>query len=241
MPRRRMPTVILIFFIIDVALVMAYSFNYLADRPYRWVTRFLDLNRESNLPTWYSSMQWFCVAALLGLFAQRNFSPAQRKSWFLMILPWLFLALSLDEVALIHESLGHASDSLLPGASRTGTVFSRTGIWMFVIGMPFLAFFVGLILSIRTYFQRAPGALVKILLGMAIMLGGAIGIEIFMNVVTPGSGYAALQVLSEELGEMLGSTIVLWGSYELLDRHGFAVQLDRTKSDQSAPWRSNSG
>ncbi len=96
---------------------------------------------------------------------------------------------------------------------------------MFVIGVPFLVFFVVLISSIRIYFQRAPDALFKIFLGMLIVLGGAVGFETLTNFVARGSMYGVVQVLSEELCEMIGGTMVLWGSYELLLMHGFAFWL----------------
>jgi len=229
--RVRIPTFILIFFIIDLALGVAYIFTYLAERSDKMLPVFLDLKQEGNLPTWYSSIQWFCVATLLGIFAQRNFRLSQSKSWLLAILPLVFLAFSLDEAARIHEWLGNKSDIFLPDTSRENALVSRTGIWMFVIGVPFLALFVGLILSIRTYFQRTPGALVKILLGMAITLSGALGVETITNFVAPHSVYDVLYVLSEELCEMLGGTIVLWGSYELLYRYRFAFRLDKVETD----------
>jgi hypothetical protein len=238
--RVRIPTPILIFFIVDVALGIAYLFNYLAGRPYGTLTIFLDLDREGNLPTWYSSMQWCCVAALWGIFTHHHFSPSQKKSWLLIILPLVFLLLSLDEVAEIHERLGRKSDIFLPGTSRKNTLFPGTGIWMFVIGVPFIALFVGLVFSIRTYFQRAPGAFIKIFLGMAISVAGAIGVETLRNFVAPNSAYDVFQVFSEELCEMLGCTMVLWGSYELLDKHGFAMRFDRAETDPSATPHGNS-
>ena len=143
------------------------------------------------------------------------------------MLPLVFLAFSLDEVAQIHEALGETSDWLLPGASRKNSLFPRTGIWMFVLGVPFLAVFVGLIFTVRRYFQSAPGALIKICLGMAIFLFGAIAIETLANFVYKLSPYYMLLVVSEELCELLGSTIVLWGSYELLHRHNFTYTLDK--------------
>src|SRR5215217_4938694 len=120
--RVRIPTLILIFFMIDLALGIAYIFTYLvlrylADLPDTMMPVFLDLKREGNLPTWYSSIQWFCVATLLGIFAQRNFRLSESKSWLLVILPLVFLAFSLDESARIHEWLGNKSDIFLPDAS----------------------------------------------------------------------------------------------------------------------------
>jgi hypothetical protein len=227
----RIPPFVVILFMFDLALGVAYLGNYLAGKPFAGLNQLLDLNREANLPSWYSSIQWFCVAILLGLFAQANFSVTQRKSWLLAVLPLLFLALSVDEIAQIHEKLGRKSDLLLSGGSRQNTLFYRTGIWMFVVGVPFLIFFVALIFSIRTYFRRTPAVLAKIVLGMAVMLTGATGIEILYNFVPPNSAYTVLEVFAEELCEMLGATIVLWGSYELLESHGFVFKLDRVELD----------
>lgn len=163
--RIRVPALILVLFIIDIALGLGYIFNELLRRPYWKLTALLDLNREGNLPTWYPSIQWFCVAIFLGLFAHRNFSLRQKRSWLLVVVSLLFLVLSLDEVAEIHEWLGQEVDVLLPGGTRHNTLVHSTGIWMLAIGVPFLALFIVLISSIKIYFQGAPDALLKILWG----------------------------------------------------------------------------
>ena len=231
MSQPRVPLLVLVFFAVDLALVIAHVLDYLAGNPYWMLTIFLDLGRESNLPTWYSAVQWFTIAELLAIFAQRNFRLAQFRSWLLLMLPLIFLTLSIDEVAVVHERLGTKIDILFPGGSRQNTLFSITGIWMFVIGIPFIALVGILILSVRTYFRRTPGAFTKIVVGMAITLAGALGIETLANFVGSNSAHTMLQVISEELCEMLGSTIVLWGSYDLLCRYRFNFTVDRVELD----------
>lgn len=216
----RIPLFILAFFAIDFALVTSYFIDYLLGNPIWIMTRFLDLDRESSLPTWYSSVQWFSVAALLAIFARHNFRRSQFKSWLLIMLPGVFLAFSLDEIAMLHERIGMAIDSI----SRRDTHFPVTGIWMFVIGVPFIILFGVIILVIRTYFRRAPNAFNKIVLGMGIMLAGALGVETLSNFVEPDSVDRILLIMAEEFCEMLGGTIVLWGSYESL-RSEDMVQL----------------
>lgn len=231
MPRVRIPVLIVAFFILDLMLGIAFMISEMTDHSYGKLKVFLDLGSEGNLPTWFSSIQWFCVAVLLGIFAQRNFQISRKKSWLLVLLPLVFLALSLDEVAQIHEWLGGMSDKYLPGASRQNTMFSHTGIWMFVIGVPFVGLFIVLILTIRTYFSRNFSVLVKITLGMSVMLAGSIGIETLSNFIASNSVKATIGVFLEELCEMIGGTIVLWGSYELLFNHGFAIKLERVEID----------
>ena len=139
--RKQVPAFVLGFFVIDVALGVGYLCNELVGRPIPILTLLLDLDLENNVSSWYSSIQWFMVALFVGLFAHCNFSLAQRKSWLLPSLSLLFLALSLDEIAQIHEWLGRKSDVLLSGASRHNTLLPETGIWMFVIGVSFAVFF----------------------------------------------------------------------------------------------------
>lgn len=226
MSRGRMPGAVLFLFAIDVALGAAYLLDYAAGHPFAKLAAFVDLDQEGNLPTWYASIKWFCVAAMLGLFALRNVRAADAKSWPLLLLPLVFLAFSVDETAQVHEWVARRSDAYLPNASREGTLFARTGIWMFVVGVPFIAFFLWLVRSVRTYFRNVPGALVKMCAGVAIMLTGALGLEALVNFAAPNSGLAVLEILSEEMCEMLGATVVFWGSYELLQRHGLALRFE---------------
>ena len=135
-------------------------------------------------------------------------------------MPLLFLGLSLDEIASIHEQLGSMSDQLLPAGDRAAMIFPRTGIWMFLIGLPFIALLWALIVAVRPYLVHERGALAKIIAGMAVMLSGALVVEIFINLFERGSAGATIQIVVEELLEMLGATIVLWGSYELARADG---------------------
>jgi len=58
------------------------------------------------------------------------------------------------------------------------------------------------------------------------MIAGAVGLESLANLVPDKqSGYGTLQVFAEELCEMLGGTVTLWGGYELLERYGMALKF----------------
>lgn len=225
--RARIPPLILVLLAIDLAIGLAYVLNYWAGRPYRPLSLLLDLNGECNLPSWYSSVQWFGAAALFALFAYRRFDRSSPRSWLLIVVALMFLAFSFDETVQIHEAVGKRTDVLLPGGARAGSAFGHTGIWMFVVGIPFLVFFVYLILATRIYFEQAPGAFVKLLAGMGIFLAAATGIEALSNLVTPGTAYDVLENFFEEVLEMAGSTIVVWSGYELLCKDEFSFGVDR--------------
>ena len=205
-----------VLFAIDVALGLAYLANYFAGQPWHTLTRIIDLDGEANLPTWWSSIQWFAVAALLFAFVLPRIKRGDVRSWALLLLPLVFLLFSMDEVVQIHESVGLHSDVLLPGGTRSDTVLPETGLFFLVVGVPFLLLFTGLIIIIRPYLHEPPGAFKKLVVGMVLMMTGAIGVDWLANFVVDGSTPAILLIYIEETLEMVGATIILWGSYELV-------------------------
>jgi hypothetical protein len=243
----QLPTMIKFFFIADIALLVFYMVNHAMGAPFYTLTRLLNLDGESSISTWYSVIQLACVAQLAGLFAARNAHFCQVKTWPLLFLPLVFLALSMDELVQIHEWLGAKSDILLPGQDRLNTVFRVTGIWMFLIGIPFVAGLFGLVFVLRKYLSTVPGVLPKFLLGLAVLFTGATLIEILSNFTQYGSFGYHLEVVCEEGFEMLGVTIILWALHDLLQGHGFSVHLDPVIEQRSTyvpddrSWKHNFG
>lgn len=213
---RSIPGFVVVLLGLDLALGLIYLAYYLLGRPFEPLANFIDLDGEANLPTWYSSIQWFCVAAVLWVFAERHFVRAQIRSWLLLLLPAIYLAFSLDEVATIHEWLGLLSDALLPNGTREGTLLSSTGLFFLVIGLPFGILFAGLVVALRPHLARSRRAFVLLVTGMVLFLTAAVGVDALSNFVTEGSFLGTLQVEIEELTEMIAATIVLWGGYELI-------------------------
>jgi hypothetical protein len=213
---KKMPPLILLFFLGDLALALLYLINWGLHQPFHKINLFLDLDGEANLPAWYSSMQLFLIAGLLAVFAYIRFNRKDKTSWRLVLLPIVFVVLSLDEAAKIHEWLGGKTDVFLPGESRKLTMFWSTGIWMFLFGIPFFLSMLGLIFSLKKYFTDNFAAFKKFLIGLLIFAGSAVGIEMLANFVSNESIGHVIEICFEELGEMLGETFILWAAYELL-------------------------
>lgn len=212
---KKAPSFILLFFVIDVVLVLLYIFNWELHLPFDKITVLLDLDGEGNLPTWYSSMQLFLTACFFGIFAYRQFDNKVKTSWLLMAWPLIFFALSLDEVAQIHEWVGRWSDVLLPGASREHTLFWSTGIWMFLFGIPFFGCMLGLIYRTKNLVSGLNHVMIRLLAGLFMFVIAVVGAEFVANLVSDGSSGHILEISFEELGEMIGGTFFLWGAYPL--------------------------
>ena len=211
-----MPRYILAALAIDLTLGLANLVDLALGHPLAIVARLIDLDRERALPTWYASMQWFCVAALLWAFATRLISRRSVKSWLLLALPAVYVMLSVDEVAQLHESLGTAMDGLLLQQPREATSLTKTGFWFLFVGIPFVVAFVILVAALRPYLRLFPGPFLRLVIGTAVFLVGAIGLEGLSNLVVPGSPLDTLQVVLEEVFELVGATVVLWASYDLV-------------------------
>lgn len=225
---RSMPSIIAILLLIDVGLGLAYVGHYyfVGDVSLK-LTNLLDLNGERSLCMWYSSTKLFCISLLGLLYASGKSEPKNNSTYLLFGLPAIFLFLSMDETLQFHEWLAHRADLLLSEGTREGTIFSRTGIWMFVLGIPFALFFAWLMYSVRGYLTESVASLRKIAAGMAMFLLGALGIETGSNFVNHDTFEFILQVLMEEQLEMLGATVMLWGMYGLAATSspvGFLVQ-----------------
>ena len=178
------PRFIVVLVAVDLALGLAYVGYFLIGHPYEPLAKLIDLDGEGNLPTWYSSIQWFGVAYLLWAFAVRHVRRGQLRSWFLMALPLVFLLFSLDEVAQLHEHLGLLSDAVLPNGTRDSTAVSRTGLFFLFVGVPLGIVFVGLLAAVRPFLATRPAASMKIAGGMGLFLFAAVGIDALSNFTT---------------------------------------------------------
>ena len=213
------PKLIQILLICDIILVLLYLGNHFVDYPFSWFTEFIDLDNENNLPAWYSSIQIFLLAITSGMYLRNLSGKEQKLNKLAWIVPLIFVVMSLDEIAMIHEEFGEMTDFLLAGGTRRNTVFRVTGIWMFIVGIPFFALMLGIILHLKSRIGNIPGGINKFILGLVVYVVSAVGIEILSNYFRRGAGYLT-QVILEEFGEMLGVTIVLWGIIELLNTQG---------------------
>lgn len=216
------PSVILALFAADLAFALVYLISFTIDHSVDFLNMLVNLNREQSLPTWYSSIKLFAIAACFGLLAWTERSA--RGRWLFAALTLVFLGLSADEVIQAHELVGHKLDALLPGGDRKNTAFVVTGIWMFALGLPAIAAIGALFWYARPFLRMAPAAFTKCLVGLTVFAAGAVGAEISANFTVPNSAAHLAQVTAEELLEMLGATILLWGCVDLLQ--AWNVRLD---------------
>ena len=208
----RMPIVIILLFLIDALVVMVYLLDVAIGQPHHSLTRFVNLNEEGNLPTWHSAYQLSLIGFLLATNAYLYHRQRQKLPWMLMIGAFVFTLLSLDEVAQIHERVGAISDRVLPHGTREASIFSRTGIWMFLFAPPAILFCIWWAKSMVYYVHRTKFVISMLVVGMMIFIGGATVPELLFNWGTSKWWLTSLITL-EEGCEMIGVTIIVWACY----------------------------
>lgn len=186
--------------------LLSLSVPLLLGRPYadydHWLRHYLDVGRESNLPTWWSASLLLAagIAYLAVAVLSRRERPRTALAW--TAFAGLLLLFSADEASLIHDRARHLTDLLLPD----NEIFHA---WI-VVGIPLaLVIVVGAVILSRALPSRSRRLL---LLGLGIYFLGALGLETLHSVLDGhleiGFVWVAIYHV-EELLEMWGVVVML--------------------------------
>lgn len=174
-------------------------------RGVREIAMRFDLDRENNIPAWYSSTALLGAAFLLGLIGLMERNRCSRFSIHWIVLAFVFLYLSIDEATYLHEIL------IVPLRNRLGT----SGIFYFAWVIP--AFFVVTAfalayISFLIHLERRTRVL--IIVAGAIFVGGALGVELAGGAMADQFGLRSVSytivMMIEELLEMLGIVLFIY-------------------------------
>ncbi len=225
---RRIPLLILLLFAADLMLALIAVLDYALGRPIRRLSIMFILGNEGTVPTWHSSMQWFCAGVMFALFATHALRTGMRGALSIAALALGCMVFSIDEVAQIHERLGSVANDLMADRPLRKGLWA-TGLWPLVVGIPAIVVLAITVRGTRHIFHaRAPRALVLLIAGFAVMLTGAVVVELGKNLLYatgPRDASLLMQVVVEELMEMLGGTLVVWSSASLLHAYGFRLRM----------------
>ena len=163
-----------------------------------------DLDSELAIPSWYQASSLLLCSALLGWIAvarKRQGDPYARH-W--TVLAILFLVLSIDEGAALHETLiKPLRDLLHAGGFLYFTWVVPGGAFALLVAVVYLRFLAHLPAVTRTEF----------VLAAALYVGGALGLEMVGGRYAESHGFAnlsyALIANAEEFLEMAGIVVFI--------------------------------
>ncbi len=195
--------------IITAALVGLHILNLITGAPSWQLERLFDLDGESNLPTWFSSVLWLLASVMAYQCSELSAKGSVKRSWFLVAAGLLFL--SIDEVAMIHEKF----DQTVATSPLFGHFLGRfhDTRWP-VFAFPFvLLFFVWLAANLGRSLAGSTQSIKFFTVGFLLFVG-AMGLELITNLPFEQMNlYWApeLETVAEELMEMSASLVLITG------------------------------
>ncbi|MEO0559710.1 MAG: hypothetical protein AAF170_16175 [Bacteroidota bacterium] len=219
----RAPRGILFLYAIDVFLGALAGTSYV-------VTQALGASRidlfrlgaESNLPTWYSTSQLLLIALVLGALAWRDVDPRNRRTWVLALPTLLFVLLSMDEGAMLHERLGFSLER-----AAGAEVGLRATPWM-LLGVPlYAALAVASFKAAKRYLTDRPDVVRLLWIGGGLFAASAVGLELIGDTLLTHNAMGQRVIgVFEEVGEMAAATTLLWAALRLARWEGLGIQFN---------------
>jgi hypothetical protein len=207
-----------------------FSTYYLGHAHLFGLVNLLSLDREANIPSWYASTTLLLCSALLGFIAMARRTGSDRRWRYWAGLSAIFLLLSIDEAASIHElSIEPLQQQLGLGGFFHWAWVIPGMLFVAVLGVVYLRFMLSLPRQTRVLFVLAAAAFV----------GGALGVEMlgaawFTEHGRRNMGYS-LYWTAEETLEMIGVVIFIYALLRYVEKEIGYVRIGVGAREPEAP------
>jgi hypothetical protein len=207
----------LVFIVIHIVILCIYY--YIGDPDKFDFVQMFDLDMEANVPTLFSSLILAISAFCFYLLAQTSKakSTGDRKYW--LGLGGVFLFLSFDESAKIHETIGDYTENFV---DATGILY-----YPWVISYSVLVLVLGG-LYFKFFWKMERKIFWSFMLSAFIYLSGAVGFELLGAIESSAHGtatvlYSVLYTIEESL-EMYGVIYLIWILLTLLEKEKIKIE-----------------
>ena len=212
--------VVLVIFSLIGEYLFETAFADMDENPLLLVLDLFSVNLEDSIPTWFSVLILFIASVLLSVIALGKWQSKDRYRLHWAGLAGVFLYLSMDEGAVIHEILADALQAEFDTSHYLYFGWQIVAIPLVVIfGLLYLRFVFQLPARIRNLF----------ILSAVIYVGGAIGVEsISANqyYIDDGVSLTYLVIATvEEFFEMMGIIIFIYSLLIYIDQMNYVVML----------------
>lgn len=206
-----------------LAIHLLVVWSYLGDWRFPARDKFY-LDAENNLPTVFSTLVLLLAALLLAWISRIKRHARDPFAWHWIGLAIVFMALTVDESASLHELLIH------PLRTAYGTTGWLRFPWVIAGG----AFVVVFAIAYLRFLAHLPKATRRAFLAAgALYVGGAVGMEmvggqVFMEEGTPGRTLVPYMIAMtlEECAEIAGATLFIFGLLRYLGTQSARLQLE---------------
>ena len=208
-----------------LVLIAKYEFGHL--KIYGLAALFT-LDLEQNVPTWFSSFLILLSSMLLAVICLTPQSKADSSCFYWGSLAVLFLFLSIDEAASVHELL----------ISPVKNFFNTSGFFYFAWVIPAMLLVLACAIIYWRFLLSLPrGIMLRMIVSAFIYVGGAVGMEMVSGAVRSYNGetegtrsltYEMVVILEESL-EMIGMAFFIYTLliYLASQKSGLSISADR--------------
>ncbi len=193
-------------------------------------------NNDASVGAWYSSLLLLFCSILLAIIAASKRQLGERYTFHWGFLSGIFLLMSVDEIARLHESFGSALERALAEFAD----FTPGGFLFFFWVVPGAIFILVVLLAYIRFLADLPRrTLILFVVAGTIYVGGAIGVEMiqahltFINTAGPEQVATADNSLSwwmvrlnlEELFEVVGIIVFCYALLSYMDSHAKEITV----------------
>jgi hypothetical protein len=175
---------------------------------------FFYVDAEQNISTWYSSILLFCCAVLISAISLTITKTHDRHIRHWQILGLIFLYLSMDEAASLHEQMG-----IIGRILKTGGLFSFS--WV-IPAIALVSIFIGFYLKFLVHLRSKTRRL--FCLSGFVYISGALGFEMISGLFMDLNGKNLLYTIFTHIEEGLELLGVSFFLYALLDYLHFKLR-----------------
>lgn len=191
----------------------------------RLLVKFLNVNEEANLPTYFSALVLLADGILLAFIGYGS-KQIGEKFWHWLGLAGIFVFISLDEMIQIHEQLRAPMEAL----------FNTTGLLYFAWFIPYVAVMLIIGLAYFKFMTRLPKKILKLfILAAVIFVSGAVGMEMVggMHAEVNGEDNLTYRLMYtfEEFLEMAGGAIFFYALISYIEMKFKTVQFNFGAND----------
>ncbi len=215
---------LLISVLIEVALVILYFTTASVSEQSGVIYKLFNLDSEINIPSVLSALQLAAVGLVFLAMTIKLKDLDDIPPMFTLVIGLGFLFLSFDELFSVHERITSTLKHIAPLPRFKG----EHGIWIVpyaLIGLVLFALMFRNFLSVWRHYKRESLIIIK---GAALFVLGGMGLEILSYQLVREQPYPwyvyATEVAMEEFLEMLGVSIILYGSLLLYQARELTVR-----------------
>lgn len=179
------------------------------------LTKIFNLGEETTIPTWYATVTLLICAILLAIIAQtkKQLGDQYTMHWFVLAL--IFLLLSLDEAASLHDLMNAPAKNLVDSGGLFYFAWVIPGLgFVLIVALAYSKFILALPTKIRWLFIAAGITFVTGSIGIEMVSGYLLDLQGWELMYDNSAGWLgmsyAILVTLEEFLEMSGIVIFIY-------------------------------